>query len=151
MLMIILNGKIRKSNLYRKAKGVLINIWNGFVTIKNVRNVWLYILESIVVWVLFFGLFYVCIFAFDFSSNLSLGETLILFVLGCLGILAPVQGGIGAWHFMVIFGLTFFGYDKTEAGAFALIVHGIQMFAYIIFGIVAFILTPIVNNKIKQV
>lgn len=132
---------------YNKIKNTLLNMWNGVKTIFELKDKWKFLGESVLIWMLFFGLFHVCIYAFDFSSNLTIGESLTLFVLGCLGILAPVQGGVGPWHYMVIFGLTFLGYAETDAGAFALVVHGVQMIAYIIFGILALILSPIVNKQ----
>ena len=62
--------------------------------------------------------------------------------------LAPVQGGIGAWHFMVIETLFIYGIDKAHGKIFALIAHTTtNILYYMIFGIIAFVLLPILNNR----
>ena len=73
--------------------------------------------------------------------------------MGALGIIAPVQGGIGAWHFMTIQALVFYLGDgiASEAKAFALSVHSVQtILVYIGCGIIAYILLPIVNKKMNN-
>ena len=92
---------------------------------------------------------YIPIFAFDFTSSLSIAAVFFVFVMGNLGTAAPVQGGIGTWHFMTIMSLVLFGVGEVEAGAFALIVHGSQMFAHMLGGILSFIALPIVNARRK--
>lgn len=70
--------------------------------------------------------------------------------MGALGIIAPVQGGIGAWHFMTIQALVFYlGVAiEPEAKAFALVVHSVQtIVVYIGCGLLAYILLPIVNKR----
>jgi uncharacterized membrane protein YbhN (UPF0104 family) len=66
--------------------------------------------------------------------------------MGSLGTIVPVQGGIGTWHFMTILAMGLYGIGGVQAGAFALIVHGAQMFSYMFGGIVAFIVLPFVNK-----
>ena len=59
--------------------------------------------------------------------------------IGSLGMLLPVQGGIGPWHFAVIAGLSYYGITGNEAGAFAFVAHGSQMVLIVLIGIYAFI------------
>ena len=42
-----------------------------------------------------------------------------MFLIGSYGMLAPVQGGIGAYHFMVIAALTVYGIGSTDANVCA--------------------------------
>ena len=82
---------------------------------------------------------YVCIFAFPGMEDLTVSAVLLLYVLGSLGMLLPVQGGIGPWHFAVIAGLSYYGITGNEAGAFAFVAHGSQMVLIVLIGIYAFI------------
>jgi hypothetical protein len=50
---------------------------------------------------------------------------LIAFGLSSISVTVPVQGGIGAWHFVVTVVLIGFGLSSIDAGAFALCVHTI--------------------------
>ena len=88
--------------------------------------------------------------AFDFSKDITFSQGLVIYVMGALGIIAPVQGGIGAWHFMTIQALVFYLGEGiiSEAKAFALVVHSMQTIpVYIGCGLIAYILLPIVNKK----
>ena len=61
--------------------------------------------------------------------------------------LAPVQAGIGAWHFMVFETLFIYGINKTDGQAFALLAHATTNLIYLILGAIALILLPILNSK----
>ncbi|MFH2143942.1 MAG: TIGR00374 family protein, partial [Bacteroidota bacterium] len=68
-------------------------------------------------------------------------------VMGSYGMVAPVQGGIGAWHFMVIGTLIIFGINYDSAGIFALVVHGIQTLLLVVLGFLSLIALPLLNKK----
>jgi len=64
---------------------------------------------------------------------------------------APVQGGMGAWHFMVIGTLLVYlpeieGIENLSR-SFALVVHGSQTAMIIIVGALSVIALPFVNKK----
>ncbi len=62
---------------------------------------------------------------------------------------APVPGGIGAWHFMVIGALFIFGVSDDNAKVFALVAHSSQILMIIVVGVTTFVALPIVNKKEK--
>jgi len=63
---------------------------------------------------------------------------------------APVQGGMGPWHFMVIASLQMYGVTQNEGAAFALVVWSALNAMIVITGIVSLILLPIINRKTVQ-
>ena len=66
----------------------------GVLTIKNVEHKWLFIAHSLFIWLMYFLMFYVCFFCFEFTSHLSILVGLAIFVLSSYGMVAPVQGGV---------------------------------------------------------
>ena len=76
------------------------------------------------------------------------------FVFGSFGMVAPVQGGIGAWHFMVISALLLYLPHTPEmesmAKAFAFLTHGIMTLVYIVAGVVSLIILPLYNAGKKE-
>ena len=73
-----------------------------------------------------------------------------LIVLGSYGMVAPVQGGIGAWHFMVIAALMIYlphvpGIESMTK-AFALLTHSSMTLLYIIVGVICVIALPLYNR-----
>jgi hypothetical protein len=59
----------------------------------------------------------------------------------------PVQGGIGPWHFMIISTLIYYGIERTDAAAFALIVHTLQTAVNGATGVYAFFTSGKSNSK----
>ena len=83
------------------------------------------------------------------SVNIHLSNLPIL-LMGGLAMLAPVQGGIGPWHFMVYETLFIYGIDKADGKIFALIAHATTNLIYLIFGLLALLIIPFVNASEKK-
>ncbi len=149
LLLWLFRKRIRETFAYRKFVALVKDIWIGIKTSLRLKRRYLFFLYTIGIWGCYFLMLYIPVFAFDFTSELSIAAIFFTFIMGSLGTVAPVQGGIGTFHFMTIASLTLFGIGKAEAGAFALIVHGSQMASYMIGGILSFIGLPLVNSGKK--
>ncbi len=136
-----------KTSPYMKLKGLWAKFSEGFLAVKNVKNKPAFVFHTVFIWVMYFLMIYVCFFAFEFTSHLSPMAGLAAFVLGSLGMVAPVQGGMGPWHFMVISTLQMYGIAKNEGAAFALIVWSSINAMIVIMGIISMIILPIINRK----
>ena len=92
----------------------------------------------------------VCFFCFEFTSHLSILVGLAIFVLSSYGMVAPVQGGVGAWHFMVIAALMLYLPHMPDienmAKVFALLTHGSMTLLYVVVGIICVVMFPLYNR-----
>lgn len=147
ILPLIFRKAIMKSSLYAKIKELGINVLNGLKSVLKLEHKGLFILYSILIFVCYYFMFYLCFFAFDFTENLSMLCGLSAFIMGSLGIIAPVQGGLGAWHFMVINTLVLYGVMEEQAKSFALLVHGSQTVMLITVGALAMAAMSFFNKK----
>ena len=94
---------------------------------------------------------YVVFLSYKPTENIGPIVGLTTFIMGGLAMLMPVQGGIGAWHFMVIETLSLYGLDKSFGQDFALISHTSMNLMILIIGGISFILLPIFNrNNLKN-
>lgn len=143
----LLRKRLQASSGLHKLKLILDNLWSGLIAVKDMDRKWLFIGHSLFIWVCYFLMTFVCFFAFDFTAHLSIFVGLFIFVMGSFGMVAPVQGGFGPWHFMVIQSLMLYGVAKTPAATFAIIVHGSMTLMLILLGFIALIALPIVNRK----
>ena len=150
VLFFIFRSELKNTFAYKKIAAMFKDIGLGIKTSLQLKNRNLFFLYTIGIWGCYFLMTYIPIFAFGFENNLSVAAVFFVFVMGNLGTAAPVPGGIGAWHYMTIASLMLFGIGEVEAGAFAVIVHGSQMFAYMIGGILSFIGLPIANSKERK-
>jgi len=139
---------IRNIALFAKLKGILQNVWQGVVALKDIKHIPLYIIYTVGIWVCYFLEFYLAFYAFGFSAHLDVSAGLVMFVVGTLAVIVPTPNGAGPWHFAVMTMMMLYGVGKEDAGIFALLVHGIQTFLLILLGIYGLSALPF-TNKLK--
>ena len=147
----ILRKKFRDTIVFKKIDATLKNFADGFRAIKKLENKWAFVWHTVFIWIMYYLMTYICFFSFGFTSNLPAIAGLTVFVMGSFGMVAPVQGGIGAWHFMVIGTLLVYLPEvaniETMSKSFALVVHGAQTGMILILGALSIIALPIANRK----
>lgn len=150
VLFILFRKKLVQTSFYNKVVEMAKNVWEGIKSISKMENKGLFIFYSIMIFVCYYLMYYLCFFAFDFLDEYGPLCALTGFIMGSFGIIAPVQGGLGAWHFMVISTMTLYGLGEYEAGTFAFIVHGGQTILQLVAGIVALVALNISNRGRKS-
>jgi glycosyltransferase 2 family protein len=143
----LVRDKISESPLIKKAMGFIYQFIEGFRSIRNMKNKGAFIFHSVFIWFMYYLMFYCVFFSFSFTSLIMPLAALTVFVLGSYGMVAPVQGGIGAWHFMVIQGLALYGVPKDDATVFALVAHGSTTIMLIVLGLISMVILPFVNES----
>lgn len=139
--------RLKKMAIFKKVQEIITKFAEGIRTIKNMKNKWAFIFHSIFIWVMYYLMLYVVFFAFDFTSHLTPIAGLTTFVLGSYGMVAPVQGGIGAWHFMVVQALMVYGVSKANGMAFALLAHTSMTVMMIVVGLISLLILPFINRR----
>ena len=130
------NDAAKESKLVHLFKGLV----DGLKTIARLKRPWLFVFHSVFIWFLYLLSVWVCFFAFPFTSGLNFSAALFLLVAGGLGMSAPVQGGIGAYHLLVSQGLILYGLTKQDGLTFATLLHTINLILIIVFGSVSLLL-----------
>jgi uncharacterized protein (TIRG00374 family) len=142
--------RIKQTGLYQKFEHLIEQFLDGIRSVKAMKGKWLFLLYTILIWLMYFLLTYLPVFAFESTNNISILGGIAVFVIGSYGMVAPVQGGIGAWHFMVAGTLVVLGINDQDARVFALIVHAAQTVLIVVMGIISTALLPVVNQKRKE-
>ena len=137
--LLLLHLLLRRLSIYNKVKMTLHGIWEGVMSLKNVRNVPLFLFLSVAIWVCYFLHYYLTFFCFDFTADLGLGCALVTFVVGSIAVIVPTPNGAGPWHFAVKTMLILYGVVDERALWFVLIVHTVQTMLVILLGVYAWI------------
>lgn len=129
-------GRLQKMVLFKKLNnltaGIIRGIKSGFV----MKRKGAFAGYTLALWFLYWSTSWCTILAFQAVASLSPLDALFLMVVGSLGWLVPVQGGIGAFHFVVSLALTsVYALGQTQSMAFATISHESQAVAMILFGL----------------
>jgi len=149
VLYILLRKRIRHFKFYEKIQAFVNKLWEGMQSIRALKNPFLFIFWSVCIWFIYFLMFYIGKNFFAFDVPLGVLAMLSGFVMGSFGVVAPVQGGIGAYHFMVIYTLMFYGISEPDAGIFALVIHGLQTIITLVTGFIAYVWLMFLNRKSK--
>jgi uncharacterized protein (TIRG00374 family) len=148
IIILVLSKKIlRNTKLVDKLREIRINFIEGIKTIARLENVWLFVGHTLFIFLMWLLMLYVVFLAYPPTEHLSIWTGMVAFLMGGLAMLAPVQGGIGPWHFMVIHTLAIYGVHEDIGAIFALIAHTATNLIYLVFGTFALILLPFVNKN----
>ena len=130
--------------LVKKILGFL----EGVKAIKDIDRPFWFLFHSVLIWVMYFVMIWVGLYAFGPTAHLGATAGLLLFVVGSLGIVIPTPGGMGTYHALVGACLTFV-YSLTAADSFSfanIIFFTIQIGANVLFGALALIVLPVLNR-----
>jgi len=136
-ILILLHILLRKLSIYNKVKATLSGIWQGVISLKDVRNIPLFAFFTLGIWGSYFLHYYLTFFCFDFTADLGLGCALVTFIVGSIAVIVPTPNGAGPWHFAVKTMLILYGVADVHALYFVLIVHTVQTMLVIVLGIYA--------------
>lgn len=126
---------LRKLSVWQRIKSFAGRFAEGLLSLRRMKDGWLFVVETVGIWFCYFMQFYLSFFCFGFSSGLSLGAALLLFVGGSIAVVVPTPNGAGPWHFAIISIMVLYGVSTTDAQVFALIVHSTQTLLVAVLGL----------------
>lgn len=152
VLLVILWKKYRKFlqryAFFRKFSEFAKGMVEGIKTIRKTKNKAGFLLYTIIIWGMYTLMVYLPFFALEATSHLNFIDALTVMSIGSLGIVAPVPGGIGTYHWIVkavLFEL--YGVSPMIAASFATITHAAQTIMIIVVGGLSFLMLFLQKNK----
>lgn len=136
-VLILLWYLLRRFSIYNKVKCTISGLMQGVFSLRGVKNMPLYVLFTLGIWVSYFLHYYLTFFCFEATSGLGMACALVTFIVGSIAVIVPTPNGAGPWHFAVKTMLILYGVGETDALYFVLIVHSVQTLLVILLGIYA--------------
>lgn len=138
ILLYILRRRIFGKALYPRMKNFISGIMHGFSSFKTIENKWEFLFHSIFIWVCYIMMTWFIVFVLPSTSHLGFGDGVFLLVIGGLGMVAPVQSGLGAFHWIISRGLLLVYHIPLADGlAYALVSHTSQMIMVALAGFIS--------------
>jgi glycosyltransferase 2 family protein len=139
--------KIMQIAIFQKFKGLLKNILKGLFSIRTLQHKWAFLFHTFLIWFLYYLTGYVLFFCFPETAHLDMWFGYIILIMGSIGMAAPVQGGVGAYHALVgsVFALR--GLPTETGYLMAFFMHSIQTLIILIFGGIALIISMLYVHK----
>lgn len=144
-----LKARLQEFEIYQKIKSFIAGFWAGMSTILKLKKRTLFFFYTFVIWFMYFLMTYVVFFSMDATSSLRVIDGITILAIGSLGMVAPVPGGIGAYHFIVkaiLFEL--YHIPNDIAASWATLIHTSQSLMILVVG--AFSYFMIISLKKKE-
>ena len=152
-LIAVLFFAFRKNIINHPKFEVVRNFWKGvkegLATVRTMKRKRAFILHTLYIWLTYYLMVYVVFFAIPETSHLTWSDGFFIMVAASLGIVVPVPGGIGAYHYLVMLAMGILGVTNEDGLTFATIVHSSQTLMLLIAGAIAFLFLNLERRKIK--
>jgi uncharacterized membrane protein YbhN (UPF0104 family) len=150
LMIYLLRNKLRKLAVDQKIEAMAYNFLEGIKTVFSLRRGHLlqFLFHTFVIWFMYFIMTFLCFFAYEPTAHLGFMAALLCFVFGSFGVLIPSPGGMGTYQIAVTAALVIYGVGKADAFAFSnIIFFTINLVCNVLFGLIAYMLLPILNRK----
>jgi uncharacterized protein (TIRG00374 family) len=138
-LMIRYKKNLRKIRFFSKIFDLAHGVIDGLKTITNLKGKWEFVFHTVFIWINYSLMTWVVFFALKSTSHLTYGDSIFILVIGGLAMSAPVQSGLGAYHYIVSRGLLIVNSIPIEDGlVYALLDHESQLIFIAIMGTISF-------------
>jgi uncharacterized protein (TIRG00374 family) len=139
ILIVSYRRRLIRIRFFAKMFAVLKGIVSGLKTITNLKRKWEFIFQTVFIWINYALMTWVVVFSIGSTSHLTFGDSIFLLVIGGLAMSAPVQSGLGAFHYIISRGLFFVKGIPLEDGlVYALLTHESQLIFVTIIGTISF-------------
>ncbi len=137
-LLVRFRKKLRKTRFFSKFFDIAKGVVSGFRAITKLQNKWEFVFHTVFIWANYALMTWVVVFSLASTSNINLEGGIFLLVIGGLAMSAPVQSGLGAYHYIISRGIAFIAGVKIEDGLiYAFLTHESQMILVLIVGAVS--------------
>lgn len=113
-------------------------IFHGLKSLARMQKKWEFIMLTVLLWTAYLFMSYLPLLCLKSTSGLGITGALFILVVGSFGMAAPVQSGLGAYHWIVSRGLLVaYGIPLEEGLAYATLSHGSQIVFIAVAGIIS--------------
>tara|TARA_R110002012_G_scaffold108855_2_gene252037 strand:+ start:47025 stop:48047 length:1023 start_codon:yes stop_codon:yes gene_type:complete len=140
-------ASLRKNKYFNKLTAFLRQLVEGITSVRRLKSPTLFWVATLGIWICYFLMTYVVFFSVESTAHLGLSAGLILLVLGGIGMATPVQGGIGAFHYLISAGLLLYGVAEKDGIIFAFLLHTTNSIAIMTVGSLSIFISMIIPKR----
>jgi glycosyltransferase 2 family protein len=146
LLFFLLRSRIRHFKLYQKIKILLLGFWQGLWAVTKIKRPMVFVLQSLMIWFLYYLMIFVCFFSLPQTSHLGLEVAFSLLIFGSIGIML-VQGGVGIYPAIIAETLVLYNISPVHGYALGWLGWTAQTLMIVITGLVSLLLLPLFNKS----
>ena len=151
LLIMLYRKRLAKLTLIQKIRKMVRGVWEGLCSGFRMPQKFSFFAYTLLLWGCYWGMCLCTLWAFPAVRHLNGLDAAFLMAVGGLGWAIPVQGGIGAYHFIISLALTtVYGIAQTQGMVFATISHESQAVTMIVFGLYSLVHIAFTTRKVKK-
>ncbi len=138
IMFFLLRQKLAVNPFFKKIYTFSSGLLSGLKSIARLRRRGEFLLLTLLLWVCYFFMSYFPLLCLESTSHLGLGATFFILIIGSFGMAAPVQSGLGAYHWIISRGmLVAYAIPLEEGLAYATLEHESQLILIAIVGAIS--------------
>lgn len=138
--------KYSKWKLILQIKSKIEGLKEGVLTIFNMPNKWPFLFHTLLIWASYIVMFYLTVQSLDATKDMTLGTTIVAFVIGGL-VMTFTNGGFGFFPALISKILILYNIPEEAGTALGWIIWISQLLITVSLGLFGFLALPIVNRK----
>jgi hypothetical protein len=142
----IFRKRLMQIPLFIKVKTTIIDFWQGIKSILHLRRPWLFVIYSLLIYVLYFLGGYIAFLVLPETMHLTLVVALMVYIFGSVGMMVT-PGGIGLYPALIAETLAIYKITKPIGYALGWISWGVQQIVTLVFGMGYLIALPLMKKK----
>ncbi|TVR72001.1 MAG: UPF0104 family protein [Marinilabiliales bacterium] len=149
ILYLHLASRLRRFSLFARSEKIVRQVIAGMISVFRMEKTGLFILHTLFIWLMYFLMTWALFMALPATAGLGTAAVLFILVIGGFGMAAPVQAGIGAYHWIVSVGLGLYDISREEGLVFATLSHESQALLMIVLGTFSLYMVYTISRKRK--
>lgn len=145
-LIFVIHRFYSEARIVVRIKDILRGFVEGFRSVLQVKQFGMFLVYSLLIWVMYFFMIYLSFFSLTETSGLGFAPGLSVLIFGTIGIMV-VQGGIGVYPAIVAETLAIYGISEVKGYASGWLTWSAQNVLIVSLGILSLLLLPLLTRK----
>ena len=136
-----------KFHLWDKVKNFVLGFWEGFMSLKQIKRLPLFLIYSIGIWICYYFELYLAFYCLPSTATVGPIGGLACFAASSVAVLVPTPNGAGPWNLAIVKMLGIFGAKLNEAQIMSFVLHFCQTMIYLLCGFIAWIALKFIHRQ----
>ena len=136
-----------KFRLWDKVKGFIRGFWEGFLSLRKINRLPLFIIYSVSIWICYYFELYLAFYCLPSTAAVGPMAGLACFAASSVAVLVPTPNGAGPWHYAIVKMLGIYGAPEADAQPLAFVLHFCQTMIYLLCGLVAWVALKLIHHN----
>lgn len=136
-------------HVWDKLKGFVLGFWEGFLSLKQIRRLPLFLIYSFGIWICYYLELYLAFYCLPTTAAVGPVAGLACFAASSIAVLVPTPNGAGPWNLAIVKMLGIYGVPESDAQPMSFVLHFCQTMIYLLCGFIAWVALKFIHRSVK--